>query len=109
MLSSIIQFSTILLSLITTGGVVIHDTRIDKVASSIAMPLISYDVTLKFSLASDLHTHTERHSFTQAVNDLRSPQPTIHPRSGDRKYVLQKRVARGHHPFDSYNLPMIES
>jgi hypothetical protein len=112
MLSSIIQFSTILLSLTTTGGVLIHDTKMDKLASSLSMPLITsyYDAATKFSqlATADLHPHVERHSLSQAVNDFNLQQPRIQPRaSEDRRHLMQKHVSRGHHAFDNYNLPLV--
>jgi hypothetical protein len=101
-----------IMSLSTAAGVLIHDTRIDKAASAaFALPaaVMSVDATSKLAgLASDLHTHVERGSIAQAVNDLRTQNPRIQPRSNDdRKHMMQKHVARGHHAFDNYSLPLV--
>lgn len=112
MFAALIHPITIFVSLSTATGVLMHDTRLDKVATSAIAPFsatANYEGNTKVvNFASDLHTHSERTSLTQAVHDLKTQSPRIQPRSSeDKKHMLQKHVARGHHAFDSYNLPIV--
>lgn len=100
----------ILVSLSTATGVFVHDTHIDKAATALVAPaIIAYEANTKqLSLAPDLHTHAERGALSQAVHELKAANPRIQPRiSEDKKHLLQKRVARGHHAFDNYSLPIV--
>lgn len=102
----------VIASLSTASGVLLHDTRLDKMAvTAISTPVAAPNYesvnnkTINFS--ADLHTHTERHSLAQVVNDLKTPNPRLQPRGGDdKKHLMQKHVARGQHAFDSYHLPL---
>lgn len=112
MFSAILSPLTIFMSLSTATGVLVHDMHIDSAATAaFAMPsvLASYENNNKLSnLGGDAHTHVERGSLAQAVTELRNQNPRIQPRaSGDKKYLLQNRVMRGHHAFDNYNLPIV--
>ena len=101
----------ILLSLSTMFGVLVHDTKIDQFTTSImTAPSIvaSYDGINGALKLGDAHTHTERTAISQLTRSLALESPRMQPRSNDyKKYVLQKNVMRGHHPFDNYNLPVI--
>lgn len=110
-LSLLVTPLSIFLSLSTATGVLVHDTRIDKATMTVlAVPSVvaSYQANTKLvNYATDLHTHTERHSLSQAVHDLKAENPRIHPRSqSDKKYLSQKNLGLGHNPFDSYSLPL---
>ena len=102
----------VLASLSTASGVLIHDTRIDKMAvTALASPVTapSYDTgnAKLINFAIDAHTHTERHSLAQVVSDFKTPNPRLQPRtSEDRKHLTQKLVPKGQHSFDNYNLPL---
>lgn len=100
-----------IMSLSTATGVLVHDTRIDKATvSALALPSVmaSVDAASKLSaLSGDAHTHVERGSLAQAVHDLKAQNPRIQPRSDEKRHFLQKHVARGHHAFDNYNLPLV--
>lgn len=78
---------------------------------SVAVPVTSMSVKSEngpVSFSTDSHTSFERGSLSQAVHELKSPSPSIQPRSNeDKKHLMQKHVARGHHAFDSYNLPIV--
>ena len=110
MFNLLINSLAILTSFGTATGVLIHDMHIDQAASTLAMPvaMASTDTTKTVSLGGADHTHVERTSLSQTVNALRMANPRLQPRaSEDKKYLLQKRVMRGHHPFDSYYLPIV--
>lgn len=109
MLANILNSVAIVMSLVTASGVFLHDTRIDKAATT-AMTnpaIVLNDATSTDKLINwDAHASEERSSFSQAVRDLQSTTPRIQPRSDSKKHLLQNRVMRGHHPFDNYNLPL---
>jgi hypothetical protein len=102
----------VLTSLTTASGVMIHDTKIDKMTvTAITSPAASssYEAgNVKIiSLSTDAHTHTERNSLSQVVNDLKTPNPRQQPRgTEDKKHLMQKHVAKGHQLFDGYSLPL---
>lgn len=71
------------------SGVLVHDSRLDHAAASALPAQISYTTTIEELKVNDLHTHAERVSFTQNVN-----QPSIQPRNdNDKKYIAQKKLA----------------
>ena len=85
------------------SGVAVHDTKIDKLASSfMAHSAISSQTDAAHAkFATDPHTHVERMSFSN------SSEARIAPRLGDqKKHVLQKNVPKGGHSFDGYRLPL---
>lgn len=111
-LSILLTPLSIFLSLSTATGVLVHDTRVDKATmaalSTPAPATASGQADSKLvNISGDAHTHTERHSLSQAVRDLKADNPRLHPRSqADKKYVSQKNLGLGHNPFDSYALPL---
>jgi hypothetical protein len=111
MFLNIVNPVAILVTLSTAASVFLHDMRIDKMAmTALALPTTLTNETSNklISFGGDLHTHTERTSITGSVQDLKTQTPTTQPRlSEDKKHLLQKQVMRGHHPFDSYNLPIV--
>lgn len=111
MFTSLLNPILAIMSLSTATGVLVHDTRIDKAAvTALAMPaaIVSLDTSSKLAgLSGDLHTHAERASLSQAIHDLKGQMPRTIPRSEDKKHTLPKFVAKGHHAFDNYNLPIV--
>jgi hypothetical protein len=108
MTSKLINSFIVLTSLVTAGSVLLHDTRIDKVAV-VALPSNSSfgEAGNKVISFGDTHTHVERVSFSQTLHELSSSVPRIQPRNDDKKHLLQTRATRGHHAFDNYNLPIV--
>ena len=97
---------TMLLSLSTVCGVLLHDTNIDKAfmsAWSVADSSTSTEDASKVKLGSTPHTHAHGISLADTIQDGQA-HPCTAPRSGDRKHIHQKRVARGGHGFDGYRL-----
>lgn len=88
-------------------GVFVHDTKIDKFATmalSLSAPAVNYESGNRIvNIGGDLHTHAEQVSLSQMTRDT----PRIQPRGDEKKHLLQKRVMKGHHPFDNYNLPIV--
>lgn len=97
------------LSLGTATGVFLHDTRLDKMASILALPsIIIQTEAAKLVHIGDFHTHIERGSIARAAHIFHSSTPGLSPRvQEDKKHLLQRNAARGHHPFDNYNLPLV--
>jgi hypothetical protein len=99
----------IAMSLSTTTGILLHDTRIDKMtATALSTPsLVTYADIDKVAFKADLHPHVERTSFSQVVHDIHNQNPRIQPRENhDRKHMMQKYAPKGHHAFDNYSLPL---
>ena len=111
MLKLLITPIAIIVSLSTGAGVVIHETKVDKVAS---LALVSHEAALQIVAAhctaileGTPHTHAEGGLFSSASRELNTKNPSLTPRRDkDEKYRLQKRVPRGFHLFDSYFLPL---
>lgn len=100
------------LSLTTLLGVVVHDTHFDKLTVQLTAPVVVTAVGVA-SVAppqpNDMHTHVERVSLSNVTRMLQAGSPRIQPRnSSEKKHMLQKNVARGQHPFDNYNLPILD-
>jgi hypothetical protein len=95
---------SLLISFTALAGVTLHDTRIDKLATSVAgIPaMMSSTESGNKSIASDPHTHVERVS----LNDSYAAQPRLAARLDQKKHMMQKNVPRGAHNFDGYNLPV---
>ena len=110
MLAAFLNPLAILMSLSTATGVLVHDMHLDQAATTMAMPaaMANTDTTKTANLGGTDHTHVERASVSQALLHLNSHNPRIQPRVfEDKKHLLQKRVMRGHHAFDNYNLPIV--
>ena len=104
-----IQRSAIILALLTTLGILVHDTKLEKAAALfVAVPAALASLGGIPRLASDGHNHIERVSLSNAVRDLHNGTPRIQPRDDHKKYSLQKNVAKGVHAFDGYYLPLGE-
>jgi len=107
MLSTLLNPLAIILSLSTASGVLIHDMHLDSAATAMTMPIASYDTNKTAGLDSASHTHVERSSFSQLTGGL-SRHFEMQPRTAsDKKHLLQKYAARGHHAFDNYYLPIV--
>lgn len=106
----IINSAVVSLSLATSVGVFIHDTKVDQAATTLfAVPVIAAgfeSVQRPMKIAGDPHTHSERGSLAQAMRGIGGGTPRIQPRDDNKLYQLQKKVAKGVHAFDGYYLPI---
>lgn len=105
-LQLVLQPLSVMVSLLTMTGVTVHDTNVDKAVTT-AIYQSYASPTGQVKLGNDPHTHSERGSLSQAVRDLKTSNPRIQPRNDEKKHMMQKHAARGHHPFDNYNLPLV--
>lgn len=111
MFQIIISPLAVMLSLSTGAGVVLHETKVDKLAS---LAMVTPEMaTQKIAdngtklLDGMPHTHSEGSSLTSSSRELRTQSPSLTPRRDkDEKYRLQKKIPRGVHLFDSYYLPL---
>ena len=94
--TTILNSLSIMLSLSTASGVLIHDTKIDKATAAAIAPLAvtaNYETTDKLKISGDPHTHSERGSLSQAVRDLKQQNPRLLPRAvEDRKHIVQRKL-----------------
>jgi hypothetical protein len=106
---ALINTLSLVISMSTMMGVVLHDTHVDKAAlTAISGPSVyaSSDTSIKL-LGNDPHTHTERHSFSQSIHELRSENPRLQPRAiDDRKHILQKKLTKHSHDSERYSLQL---
>ena len=109
MYTQLISIYTVLLSLLTASGVMLHDTRVDKAATLLASPisLSQYENGPKAQLSTEGHTHVERGGFTQAMRTYQTTTPGMPTHRSERKHMMQKHATKGHHAFDNYNLPLV--
>ncbi len=111
-LSLFITPLSVFLSLSTSTGIFVHDTRIDKATLTVlsapsASPSYQAANTKLVNFATDAHTHVERHSLSQSLHEARGDNTRIPPRvNSEKKYVSQKNLGLGHDPLDSYALPL---
>ena len=94
-----------LISLAALTGVTLHDTKVDKLATSFAgIPAITSTTEASAkSISSEPHTHVERVN----VSELRSSLPRLVPKTEHKKHLMQKNVPKGWHSFDGYALPVV--
>lgn len=108
-ISPFIQRTAIVLALLTTFGILVHDTKFDKALSLfIAVPAALASLGGIPKLAGEGHNHIERVSIGNAARDLHSGTPRLQPRDEHKKFVLQKNVVKGVHAFDGYYQPLGE-
>lgn len=103
-----IQRAAIILAILTTLGILVHDTKFDKALSVFIAVPAALALTGIPKLASDGHNHIERVSIGNAVRDLQNGMPRIQPRNDHKKYALSNKVSKGVHAFDGYYQPLGE-
>lgn len=101
-----IHLLTVGISLALSGGVLLHDTNLDKAMVAATAKAKSTDVSVS-GPNSEPHTHGEHVSVKKLTKKLGGSHPRLPSRlTSDEKYIQTKPV-RGHHPFDNHTLPMI--
>lgn len=99
----------ILLSLSTSTGVLLHETKVDKLASlAMAHPVAAAQKLSGGKLLESMpHTHSDVGTLEASSREFRTQSHGMAPRRDrDEKYRMQKKVPRGYHLFDSYHLPL---
>lgn len=98
MFEKIINPAAILIALVTTAGVIIHDTQVDRATTmALTLPslLASYAVVDLAVKSSDPHTHVERISGPKH-HHLRATVPRVVPRDDDKRHIATKKVGLAH-------------
>ena len=83
----------ITLAVVTTVGVLLHDTKFDK-AFALALPVVTIGVgisTHAIDFGGSAHTHVERVSIEKA-NSMTNGLPRVQVRDDHRRYQLPKHV-----------------
>ncbi len=99
----------ILLSFSTSTGVLLHETKVDKLATlALAHPVTAAKKLSSGKLLESMpHTHSEAGTLQSSSREFRTQSHGMAPRRDrDEKYRLEKMVPRGYHLFDSYHLPL---
>ena len=99
----------ILLSISTSTGVLLHETKVDKLASlAMVHPVIAAEKLSDGKMLESMpHTHSDVGTLQASSRELSTGSRGMTPRRDrDEKYRLQKQVPRGYHLFDSYHLPL---
>jgi hypothetical protein len=96
MLSNIINTTAAIVTLLTTAGILFHDTQIDR-ATAVALTLpaataISYAAVDSSIKSSESHTHVERASAPSHISGVRAMIPRVQPRDDDRRYLQTKKL-----------------
>lgn len=90
----LINSTLTLVSLMTMLGIALHGTQLDKATITAITP--SYATTRDNGssnfVKSDLHTHSERSSFSQVLHNLDAANPRVLPRrTHDRRAVHARK------------------
>ena len=95
---------SLFVSLAALTGVTLHDTKLDKLATTFAgIPaMMSQAESGTKGMSSDPHTHVERVS----LGSMQSSQPRLAPRIDHKKHMIQKNMPKGAHRYDGYSLPL---
>ncbi len=92
-ISPLVQRTLITLAVLTSFGVLVHDTKIDQATTlALALPVGLVVLAQVPTLRSEGHTHVERVAFEKSSH-LTSGMPRVQPRDDHRKYVLGKRTS----------------
>ena len=108
-------YSAALLSLLTSVGIVVHDTRVDHLVarSTPRTALVAYrepdDHTPTKPLGGGQHAHVDYNPLSQSLSNTFSYQnPSIAPRrESHHKQLLRQIEMGGRHAFDNTNLPLL--
>lgn len=108
LLQQIIAQLTMLVSLTTACGVLMHDTNLDKAFVSAFSVVDFHGATTddggKTKIGSSPHTHPEHISLSSVMREG-AARPRTNPRDDGRKHLLVKRRTHGgNHELDGHRL-----
>ena len=96
-----------LVSLAALTGIVVHDTKMNRLATTFsALPAVmaTTDDSSRGVINNDTHPHVERVN----LSEVRSVEPGLAPRVSDqKKHMLQRNVPKGGHHYDGYVMPIV--
>jgi hypothetical protein len=100
MLPFTINLAPLLLTLVTSFGILMHDARVDRAFASSA-PISGYVSNTENILRNDDHPHTE--TVIQNLRDATSGQPQLQTRFTDEKKYISPRKVFYNTTFDDLN------
>lgn len=88
--TTLLQRALVSLAVVTTFGVLVHDTKFDQAATiALAIPFgLTLTLAQGIELKSEGHTHVERAAFEKSARTVNS----VPPRGDGRKYRLAKHM-----------------
>lgn len=87
-----INLAPIIFIIAVTAGVLLHDMRIDKVATvAFALPAVLATYGAAHLVGGSEHTHVERVSFSNQSNIFHSSLPKVTPRDNEHHYIQAKK------------------
>jgi len=87
-----LNIATILFTLAVTGGVLLHDMKIDKMTTvAFALPAVLATYGAAHMVGGSEHTHVERVSFSNQSRVFHSSLPKVTPRDNENRYVQPKK------------------
>ena len=111
-METLIYNLTLLLSLTTGTGVLLHDTKLDKLPFTSMVSAAGKHAGFSAATLSDngitpdLHAHSHRSVHT--ISGFSYQSPAIPPREGKaKKHMLQNYEPRRRHAFDNIVLPIV--
>lgn len=99
----VLTISSVLLSLCTLSGVIVHDAHFDQVASSTT----HFQVQDATALSTGTHPHPEHQNSTPLKGFSYASPSYPAERSKYKRFLLQNAEPRGRHAFDNSYLPLI--
>ena len=97
--TSLLQRTIISLAIVTSFGILVHDTKFDK-AIALAVPIAAITVGVglhALDSADSAHTHVERASVSHPFGG----NPRIQARDDHRRYLIPKQSGRSNTFFGS--------
>lgn len=95
-MNSIIKPLPIIITLMTTAGILMHEMHIDRASTVAVTAAVAGAATVAASesnITHNYHTHVERASMPRINGAFRSSLPNIQPpRDDDRRYVQSKKL-----------------
>lgn len=105
MMLQLIKPLPVIVTMLTTAGILMHDMHIDKATTvAIAVPVIAASTAAASTatatggeyekvITQNFHTHVERYEAPKLSSSYRSSLPNMQPpRDDDRKYIQNKKL-----------------
>ncbi|MEO6109499.1 MAG: hypothetical protein ABIP50_00605 [Candidatus Saccharimonadales bacterium] len=110
MLPALINPLPLVFTLVTTFGVLVHDTQIDRATTLAVVVPASYATFAALDTAtrlSDDHIHVERFSTSTHLASLIRSVPRIQPRDEDDHHYIQSKKVNFGSNYNGYLWPSV--
>ena len=110
------HYFLVIISLITTLGVFMHDGRVDGATlvalnfsnRAIGEPDVEVAAKIRTFLDTDEHTHPDHNAAKNLLNSFAYRSPSVPPRDEDKHKLSSHHIdLGGRHAFDNENLPVV--